>query len=70
MSLDTPTNLLLLYVERRVAGWDIGLGSLYNRQRFIRRFLVPQNEVANRLFDSTENISSACRGFPRYAVLQ
>jgi hypothetical protein len=56
MSLDTLTNFLLLYVERQVTGLGNGLKSLYTRQRFMRRFLLPRNEVANRLFDSTENI--------------
>ena len=56
MSLNTLTNLLLLYVERRVTGWCNGFRSIYTRHRFMRRFLLPQNEVANRLFDSTEDI--------------
>jgi hypothetical protein len=56
MSLDTLTNLLLLHVGRRVTGWCNGLRSIYTRHRFMRRFLLPQNEVVGRLFDSTENI--------------
>jgi hypothetical protein len=56
MSLDTLTNLLLLYVERRVTGWCNGFRCLYTRHRFMRRFLLPQNEIVGRLYDSTENI--------------
>jgi hypothetical protein len=29
---------------------------MYTRQRFMRRFLLPQNKVVGRLYDSTENI--------------
>jgi hypothetical protein len=56
MSLDRLANRLLLNLEQHVSSWRDGFRSIYIRQRFMRRFLSPQNEVVGRLYDSTKDI--------------
>jgi hypothetical protein len=50
------TSRPLLYVEQQITVCCNALKSVYTRQRFMRRFLRPQNEVVGRLYDSTGNI--------------
>ena len=50
------TSRPLLYVEQQITVCCNALKSVYTRQRFMRRFLRPQNEVVGRLYDSTWNI--------------
>jgi hypothetical protein len=56
MSINRLAKLLIMKIGQHFSIQFCGFRSIYTRRRFMRRFLLPQNETVCRLFDSTDHI--------------